>query len=41
MMNKTKILLKATITWPLFKGGKNIASLNKNKNLKNIEKDFY
>ena len=28
----------ATITWPLFKGGKNIASVNKSKNLKNRKK---
>ena len=28
----------ATITWPLFKGGKNIASINKSKNLKDRKK---
>ena len=28
----------ATITWPLFKGGKNIASVNKSKNLKDRKK---
>ena len=27
-------MLKATITWPFFSGGKNKATLNKNKNLK-------
>ena len=30
--------LKATISWPIFKGGKNVASLNKSKNLKNKKK---
>jgi len=30
--------LKATITWPIFNGGKNSASLNKSKNLKNRKK---
>ena len=29
---KDKEILKATISWPIFKGGKNTASLNKNKN---------
>ena len=29
---------KATISWPIFKGGKNTASLNKSKNLKNRKK---
>jgi|TARA_B110000438_G_scaffold109406_1_gene107323 outer membrane protein len=33
-----KDTITATITWPLFKGGKNIASLNKSKNKKNIKK---
>jgi len=33
-----KETLKATISWPLFKGGKNTASLNKSKNLKNRKK---
>ena len=32
-----KEILKATISWPIFNGGKNYASLNKSKNLK-IEK---
>ena len=35
---KDKETLKATISWPLFKGGKNAASLNKSKNLKNRKK---
>jgi len=30
--------LKATIIWPIFNGGKNSASLNKSKNLKNKKK---
>ena len=30
--------LKATISWPVFNGGKNYASLNKSKNLKNKKK---
>tara|TARA_B100000674_G_scaffold56581_1_gene39297 strand:+ start:222 stop:1520 length:1299 start_codon:yes stop_codon:yes gene_type:complete len=30
---REKETLKATVTWPFFSGGKNIASLNKNKNL--------
>ena len=38
MMSKIKILLKATISWPIFKGGKNRASLNKSRNLKNRKK---
>jgi outer membrane protein len=33
-----KEILKATISWPIFKGGKNAASLNKSKNLKNRNK---
>ena len=28
-------ILKASVTWPIFKGGKNIASLNRSKNFKN------
>ena len=32
---KEKETLKATVTWPFFSGGKNIASLNKNKNIEN------
>jgi len=32
---REKETLKATVTWPFFSGGKNIASLRKNKNLKN------
>ena len=35
---RDKSTLKATVTWPFFSGGKNIASLNKNKNLKNNKK---
>jgi outer membrane protein len=30
--------MKATISWPIFKGGKNSALLNKSKNLKNRKK---
>ena len=33
-----KNTLKATITWPIYAGGKNRASLNKSKNLKNRKK---
>jgi outer membrane protein len=33
-----KDIAKATISWPMFKGGKNIASLNRSKNLKNRKK---
>ena len=33
-----KKIAKATISWPLFKGGKNAASLNRSKNLKNRKK---
>jgi outer membrane protein len=33
-----KNTITATISWPLFKGGKNIALLNKSKNKKNIKK---
>ena len=35
---RDKDTLKATITWPIFNGGKNTASLNKSKNLKNRKK---
>ena len=35
---RDKETLKATISWPIFKGGKNAASLNKSKNLKNRKK---
>jgi outer membrane protein len=35
---RNKEIAKATISWPLFKGGKNIASLNRSKNLKNRKK---
>ena len=33
-----KDTITATVSWPLFKGGKNIASLKKSKNLKNKKK---
>ena len=33
-----KNTLKATITWPIYSGGKNRASLNKSRNLKNRKK---
>ena len=35
---KDKETLKATISWPIFNGGKNTASLNRSKNLKNRNK---
>jgi len=35
---RDKEILKATISWPIFNGGKNYASLNKSKNLKNRKK---
>jgi outer membrane protein len=35
---RDKEIIKATISWPIFKGGKNSASLNKSKNLKNRKK---
>ena len=35
---RDKEILKATISWPIFNGGKNFASLNKSKNLKNRKK---
>ena len=35
---RDKEVLKATISWPIFNGGKNSASLNKSKNLKNRKK---
>ena len=35
---RDKEILKATISWPIFKGGKNTASLNRSKNLKNKNK---
>ena len=35
---KDQETLKATISWPLFKGGKNTASLSRSKNLKNRKK---
>ena len=33
-----KEIAKATISWPIFKGGKNSASLNRSKNLKSRKK---
>ncbi|MDA7769924.1 TolC family outer membrane protein [Candidatus Pelagibacter sp.] len=33
-----KSTLKATLIWPIYSGGKNIASLNKSRNLKNRKK---
>ena len=33
-----KEIAKATISWPIFKGGKNMASVNRSKNLKNRKK---
>jgi outer membrane protein len=35
---KDKEIAKATITWPIFRGGKNFASYNRSKNLKNRKK---
>ena len=35
---KDKDVAQATISWPIFKGGKNTASLNRSKNLKNRKK---
>ena len=35
---RDKEVLKATISWPIFNGGKNSASLNKSKNLRNRKK---
>ena len=35
---KDKEIIKATISWPIFKGGKNSATLNRSKNLKNRKK---
>ena len=35
---RDKEILKATISWPIFQGGKNTASLNKSKNLNNRKK---
>ncbi len=35
---RNKNILKATVTWPIYAGGKNIASLNKSRNLKNRKK---
>ena len=35
---RNKNTLKATVTWPIFLGGKNIASLNKSQNIRNRKK---
>ena len=35
---RNKSVLKATVTWPIYSGGKNRASLNKSKNLQNRKK---
>jgi outer membrane protein len=35
---RNKNILKATVTWPIYSGGKNRASLNKSQNLKNRKK---
>jgi outer membrane protein len=35
---RNKSTLKATITWPIYSGGKNRASLNKSRNLRNRKK---
>ena len=35
---RNKNILKATVTWPIYLGGKNIALLNKSRNLKNRKK---
>ena len=35
---RNKNILKATVTWPIYLGGKNRASLNKSRNLKNKKK---
>ena len=38
---RDKEIMKATISWPIFNGGKNSASLKKSKNLKNRKKLLY
>ena len=35
---RNKSILKATVSWPIYSGGKNIASLSKSRNLKNKKK---
>ena len=35
---RDKEVIKATVSWPIFNGGKNTASLNRSKNLKNRSK---
>ena len=34
---RNKSILKATVSWPIYSGGKNRASLSKNRNLKNMK----
>jgi outer membrane protein len=36
--DRNKNILKATVTWPIYSGGKNRASLNKSRNLQNRKK---
>ncbi len=38
---REKDVLKATVSWPFYSGGKNLATLNKNKNLKTRKKLLY
>ena len=38
---KEKDVLKATVSWPFYSGGKNLANLNKNKNLKTRKRMLY
>ena len=38
---KEKDVLKATVSWPFYSGGKNLAKLNKNKNLKTRKRMLY
>tara|TARA_B100001996_G_scaffold355589_1_gene318281 strand:+ start:397 stop:1695 length:1299 start_codon:yes stop_codon:yes gene_type:complete len=38
---REKDVLKATVSWPFYTGGKNIATLNKNKNLKTRKRLLY
>ena len=38
---KEKDVLKATVSWPFYSGGKNLAKLNKNKNLKTRKRLLY
>ena len=38
---REKDVLKATVTWPFYSGGKNLATLNKKKNIKNRKRLLY